>query len=616
MSSVGVAPPDPARRDGRHRSRRSRRPRSPRHGPRSSWPRRSWPPSHPLARADPRLGRATLRTEPAGRGRERSSKLASSRPTSSRPSWIATVAGTAPAARTAASGRARDLEVLRIRQAVADERRLERDDRATVVEGASDIGRDEEAIGKHRGQAYQSAVPWHGRQSCPTGIARRVAATLTPMPNRRPFVPEDIRRQVVLEEHDVAADGRLAVVGRRSVRRNQYEAHLWVVPLGDGRPARARRLTFSPSRDRWPRISPDGRLVAFIRRPGRPDRRRPRISLIAIDGGRVRADIRAAPTATSTNSPGRRTGPADRLHRRGRTRRGSLVGRRRPGRTRPRRQRTDEDHADARRITGRTGASTASGTSIAGRTSSSSTSGAARVPARSRPATGESAGSPGARTVGPWPSRRTAARSRTCDPRTTIWAVDVDARPKPREVLAPAGWAQRPAYSPDGRWLAAIGILEADALDDVSPGLIVGPSGRVRDRPWPSPRTSTGRSATGPTRTSTAGWSNRPGPVWVGPTRSSRPSPTAGGRTRGRSAWIPGTGEPGGSPAGPGRTATSLDPLAGGRRRTVVVTWLGRTVDGRAMELMTARRSRPGAAERPRVERRWGPPGSAAIRSR
>ena len=41
----------------------------------------------------------------------------------------------------------------------------------------------------------------------------------------------------------MSADGRVAVVGRRTVRRNKYEAHLWVVSLEGDRPARARRLT-------------------------------------------------------------------------------------------------------------------------------------------------------------------------------------------------------------------------------------------------------------------------------------------------------------------------------------------------------------------------------------
>ena len=62
-------------------------------------------------------------------------------------------------------------------------------------------------------------------------------------------------------------------------------------------------------------------------------------------------------------------------------------------------------------------------------------------------------------------------------PRTTIWALDVDdPDAEPREVLAPGGWALQPAWSPDGRWIAAQGLLDPDPIDDVSPGVLIGPA--------------------------------------------------------------------------------------------------------------------------------------------
>ena len=62
-----------------------------------------------------------------------------------------------------------------------------------------------------------------------------------------------IRSQVVLEEHDVAPDGRFAVVVRRFVERDRYRSHLWLVPLhGRGRPI---QLTSGGVRDTSPRIS-------------------------------------------------------------------------------------------------------------------------------------------------------------------------------------------------------------------------------------------------------------------------------------------------------------------------------------------------------------------------
>lgn len=90
----------------------------------------------------------------------------------------------------------------------------------------------------------------------------------------RPLVPADILRQVVLEEHDLSPDGRFAVVVRRFVLRNAYGSNLWVVPLrGDPsstkgiRAGRPFRLTDGAVRDRMPRISPDGRILGFRRRP-------------------------------------------------------------------------------------------------------------------------------------------------------------------------------------------------------------------------------------------------------------------------------------------------------------------------------------------------------------
>src|SRR5215212_7457175 len=87
--------------------------------------------------------------------------------------------------------------------------------------------------------------------------------------------PESIiRSQVVLDEHDMSADGRFAVVVRRFVVADRYRSHLWLVPLGTrGRPV---QLTSGPVRDTGPRLAPDGSAVAFRRSPAPvPGRRRP-----------------------------------------------------------------------------------------------------------------------------------------------------------------------------------------------------------------------------------------------------------------------------------------------------------------------------------------------------
>src|SRR4029077_20430488 len=111
---------------------------------------------------------------------------------------------------------------------------------------------------------------------------------------RRPMTPADIRRQVVLDEHDMAADGNLAVVSKRIIRRDRYRSHLVVVPLGLGgrrgktRSSAPRTLTSGPIRDTWPRISPDARDVAFLRSMTDDEDEPTRLCLIPTTGGRVR----------------------------------------------------------------------------------------------------------------------------------------------------------------------------------------------------------------------------------------------------------------------------------------------------------------------------------------
>src|SRR6185369_15388041 len=74
-----------------------------------------------------------------------------------------------------------------------------------------------------------------------------------------------IRAQVVLDEHDMSADGSFAVVVRRFVVRDRYRSHLWLVPLaGRGKPI---QITTGPVRDTSPRLAPDGSAIAFRRSP-------------------------------------------------------------------------------------------------------------------------------------------------------------------------------------------------------------------------------------------------------------------------------------------------------------------------------------------------------------
>jgi len=288
-------------------------------------------------------------------------------------------------------------------------------------------------------------------------------------PAHRPLDPAAIRRQIVVEDHDVAPDGSVAVVVRRRVRGNHYLSHLWLVPLGPGG-GKPRRLTSGDVRDTRPRFSPDGRRIAFRRRlrplseseaAGAGHVRRMMVAKVAgkrsgvrpitnrnvyvtelawsPDGRRIAftAEVEETrfligPDAAEEDPIGRRIrrtdwrydghGPLDRWE--------HLFVTDTRGRKR------------ARRLTfGDFGVS-----EIAWRPDGSEI---AFVADR-----------------GADPDLR---------PRTTIWTVPTTGG-EPHEILAIGGSACAPAFSPDGRWLAAVGVMDRDALDDVSPGIVVGPA--------------------------------------------------------------------------------------------------------------------------------------------
>jgi dipeptidyl aminopeptidase/acylaminoacyl peptidase len=276
--------------------------------------------------------------------------------------------------------------------------------------------------------------------------------------------PEIIRRQVVLEEHDVSPDGRRAVIVRRFVdgRRNRYLSHLWLVPLerGGGRP---RQLTDGPVRDTLPRFSPDGRSIAFRRRRRDVRDHVRRLMVVAADGpaGSEPQTVSAASdyvTHHAWSPDGRRlaytaeAGPARFVI--GRQAGGEEVLGRRIRRIDWRYD--EEDHLDfwehlfvvparggrRRRLThGDFGVS-------------------------------EIAWHPGGDTIAVTADPRPGADVR---PRTSIWSVDIRGGGM-RELVALGGNARASAFSPDGRWIALVGVAEAEALDDVSPGLFVAPA--------------------------------------------------------------------------------------------------------------------------------------------
>ena len=179
MSKVGRPPVTrarPAPRDGRRRSRRWRTPRCPRRGPRSSWPRRSSPPSR--RRRAPRRGSAGPPCAPSPAGAVASaSSAASSSPTRSRPSWIATVAGTRPASRTAAS----DARATSRFAGYGRPWLISVDSSATTgrpsASASATSGRDDEAVGQHRPSLASSVHPTDA-----VSVAAATAAPTRPLP--------------------------------------------------------------------------------------------------------------------------------------------------------------------------------------------------------------------------------------------------------------------------------------------------------------------------------------------------------------------------------------------------------------------------------------------------
>jgi len=425
------------------------------------------------------------------------------------------------------------------------------------------------------------------------------------------MTPEDIRRQVVVEELDLSSDGRLAVVARRTIRGNRYVTHLYAIPLDERRVAKPRRLTTGLVRDGHPRLSPDSRRVAFIRTD--PTDHDAIASIVILDIARGRERVLAASEHGSVRevawSPdGRRlafTAEADPPR--------FMVGPVPPLGARRTRARTADAAAPSPRARRITRADWRwDGTGHVDRWSHLFVVDA-RAGAQPRRVT---AGDWGVGDIRWAPDGRTIAFTADPDPtadtrpRSTIWAVDVDApggsgdqavtgsaAATPRSVLAPAGFAHHPSYSPNGRWLAAIGVLEADPLDDVSPGILLGPADGSAP-PWVlAPELD--RPVGNWTDTDLNGWmvSGRPGPCWLDDA-----TVVATVTDRGRSHPVrfrldPATGAPVLPPRpaprdapGPWSDATSHT-LAVAATGTIAV--LG-TLGTRAMELMTLDEDRGG----------------------
>jgi dipeptidyl aminopeptidase/acylaminoacyl peptidase len=346
--------------------------------------------------------------------------------------------------------------------------------------------------------------------------------------------PETLRRQVVLEEHDLAPDGSFAVVSRRVVQGEEYTSSLWLVAVArSARVTTPRRLTRGPFRDTRPLISPDGRRVAFTRTiPGDEDAT-VSLCILDLDGGEPLSppigDLSAGELAWSPD--GRSiafvadTGP-ERL----------IVGPKpRQGEPRARRVTTLDWRWDEQGYLDRRGQVHVVPAGEVGRTRCLTS-----VPGGASGIAWRPDGRAIAFTADPWDE---ADRH----PRSSIWEVPLTGGPV-RGVLALSGPVRSPAYSPDGRWIAAIGVDDPDAYDDISPTLYVGPADGSGAAVALAP--SLDRPVGNWADTDLTGWmtGSRPGPVWDGGTAVVA-LVTDRGRTHPRRfPFDPSTGQPAGDP--------------------------------------------------------------------
>ena len=112
-----------------------------------------------------------------------------------------------------------------------------------------------------------------------------------------PIVTTDLLRLRTVSDITVDAEGRRAVVAVRSIAAENdaddgpaawaYRSHLYLLELDDDAAA-PRRLTHGRRNDRFPRLSPDGRQLLFVRAEEHSDEGRDQLWLLELDGGEAR----------------------------------------------------------------------------------------------------------------------------------------------------------------------------------------------------------------------------------------------------------------------------------------------------------------------------------------
>ena len=418
----------------------------------------------------------------------------------------------------------------------------------------------------------------------------------------RPVSPAAlIRRQVVLEEHDPLPAGSGAVVVRRFVHGETYRSHLLLVPFAGRATARAtarpQQLTTGAVRDANPRVSPDGRHVAFLRSfPDEPDRSTA-VMVQALDGGEPwvlwapEHGVSDLPWAPGHGIGGMAWSPdgARMAYVAAAPEARFIVGKETKGRvvTARRITRTDwrwddvghRDRWDQLWV------------------------GPVREGARPRRLTRLEADvkdvtwAPDGRTIAFVADPRPDADLR---PLPSIWVVPA-AGGAPREAIRLAGYAGSPAFSPDGRWLACVGVDITEPLDDEIPGLFVAPFDPGSDGPAPAGELAPDldRPIGAHNDTDLNGWmaSSRPGPFWEAPGALVALVSDAGRVQPWRFHVDPQSGRPAGTP----ERLTDADMAAWTLGVGGGIVSLVAAVDDRPMELLTVDRTTPRARLAPRT---------------
>jgi dipeptidyl aminopeptidase/acylaminoacyl peptidase len=126
-----------------------------------------------------------------------------------------------------------------------------------------------------------------------------------PARRKRPISAEDLYRFQLITDCQISLDGRHVVFCVQRVDREAEEKYtnLWIVPTSGGRP---RQFTYGDQADHQPRWSPDGSEIAFISNRG--DKDQPQIYVIPFLGGEARplTDLKGEFGAFEWSPDGRR----------------------------------------------------------------------------------------------------------------------------------------------------------------------------------------------------------------------------------------------------------------------------------------------------------------------